>query len=75
MYHRFFIYSQNQRQEKNQIATAMSKKYTPGSLVIRGQKKLFTDIVLNLNTVMYSDYKVIAEGDIRRVKYTAPSIE
>ena len=75
MYNRFFIYSQFQRKEKENIANNMSKKYVPGSLVIKGQKKLFTDIVLNTNNVRYSDYKIVAEGDIRKMKYTAPEMK
>ena len=75
MYNRFFIYSQLQRKEKDNIASNMSKKYIPGSLVIKGQKKLFTDIVLNVNNVRYSDYKIVAEGDIRKMKYTAPEMK
>lgn len=75
MYYRIFVYSAEQKKEKDSIAAKMGQKYIPGSLVIKGQKKLFTDIVLDINKFRYSDARVVAEGDIRRVSFTAPRNE
>jgi len=75
MYHRIFVYSAEQKKEKDSIASNMGQKYIPGSLIVKGQKKLFTDIVLDISKFRYSDARVVAEGDIRRIPHTAPRNE
>lgn len=73
MYHRYFVYSVEQRKEKEAIAKKLGKIYTPGSVVVKGYRKPFTDVVLDLNTFRYSDVQIVITGDIRKINHTPPS--
>lgn len=72
LYKRIFVYSAEQKKEKDEIASKMGQTYMPGKIIVKGQKRLFTDIVLSLDKFRYSDAKVVVEGDIRRLPHTAP---
>lgn len=72
MYHRYFVYSAEQKKDKENIAKSMEKVYVPGTTVVKGYTKKFTDIIIDLDRFPYADVQVIIQGDIRKIHHTAP---
>lgn len=72
LFNRYFIYSPEQKKDKMAIAKRAGNVYTPGSVVIKGRQKQFTDIVNSMDRCKYGDAVVVCSGDIRRIEYTAP---
>lgn len=73
MYYRYFVYSSEQKKLNEQIYKKANKTYTPGTILVRGKKKQFTDILLDMKTSKYSDVQIVAQGDIRSFTFTNPS--
>lgn len=73
MYHRYFIYSAIQKKDKEKIYKQANKTYMPGSVMVKGYSKPFTDIVLKIENCPYSDAQVVIQGDIRKISYTPPT--
>ena len=73
MYQRYFVYSKEQRKEKENIAKNMNKIYVPGTVIVKGQRKDFTDVVLDIGSFRYSDKQIVTSGDIRKITHTAPT--
>ena len=40
----YFLYSETQKTERTSIEKKMSRSFTPGTVVINGRKKIFTEI-------------------------------
>ena len=73
MYHRYFVYSQEQKKLNEDIFKKANKTYKPGSILVRGKQRQFTDILLDMKQSKYSDVQIIAQGDIRSFTFTNPS--
>lgn len=73
MYYRIFIFSREQAEQKKSIDNKMGKLSKLGTVVVNGVAKSYTDIVANMSQVKYSDSIKVAEGDIRKIKYTSPN--
>ena len=72
----YFIYSKAQFKERSDIEAKLNRKFYAGSLILKGRTHKFTQITKNLNSVRYSDYKIIATvEDLNSVKYTNPYAE
>lgn len=69
LYHRVFVFSKTQMDQKKEI---MGKNVKLGTVIVNGVNKPYTDIVLNMNSVRFSDTKKLIEGDIRKIRYTEP---
>lgn len=72
MYNRYFIYSDEQKKEKTEIAKNMSKRFVPGTVVVNGRAKQYTDILRSMDDCRYGDAVIRCEGDIRKLKITNP---
>ena len=73
MYYRYFVYSAEQKKLNEEIFKKANKSYQPGSILIRGKHRLFTDILLDMKQSKYSDSQIVAQGDIRSFTFTNPS--
>lgn len=73
MYYRYFIYSLEQRKINEEVYKKANKTYTPGTIIVRGKSRQFTDILLDPKQCKYSDMRIIAQGDIRSFTFTNPS--
>lgn len=71
-YFRYFMYSQNQAKLKREIAEKLGRRLELGTVIVKGEQKLFTEIVINPDNIRYSDAQIVASGDIRTMKYTNP---
>lgn len=65
----YFLYSEQQSKERSAIEKSMSRVFTPGTVVINGRKRFFTEISKK-PTNRYPDCKVIAEGYKSKFIYT-----
>lgn len=72
---RYFIYSKEQFKERSKVEELLGKKFYAGTLILHGRPSKFTQIVKNIDSVRYPDYKVIAHVDINTAKYTSPYAE
>nr|DAQ69675.1 MAG TPA: hypothetical protein [Caudoviricetes sp.] len=69
----YFLYSDQQLQERKTIEKSISKSFVPGSVIVNGRKKMFTELSTK-PTNRYADCKVVAEGYKSTMNYTLPSI-
>lgn len=75
IYHRIFIFSQTQMDK----IMEMEKKrgsVAPifGTVIVRGTKKIYTDIITDRKYIRYPDSRILIEGDIRSIKHTKSTI-
>lgn len=70
----YFLYSETQKTERTTIEKKMSRSFTPGTVVINGRKKIFTEISKKSSN-RYPDCKVIAEGYKSKMTYTPISVK
>lgn len=69
MYERTFIFSKEQMKRKKEIEGKNAKF---GTVIVKGSRKVYTEIVRKLNNNLPSDYEIIISGDIRKIKYFPP---
>lgn len=68
--YRYFMYSETQRKEKTNVEKTLNRKYSPGYVIYKGKKHLYTEIVTNVSNCRYADSKLVAEGNLEDLKYT-----
>lgn len=68
----YFLYSEQQVSERSAIEKTMSRVFTPGTVIINGRKKLFTEISTKSSN-RYPDCKVVASGYRSQLVYTTPT--
>lgn len=71
-YYVYFLYSEQQYKERSEIEKKMSRVFSPGSVIVNGRKKIFTELSKS-STNRYPDCKIIAEGLKSKMMYTPPS--
>ena len=74
MYNRLFVYSAEQKKQNMEISKASGRTYEPGSVVVSGRPRAYTDIVTNFDKYsrLFGDAQVVAQGDIRKISFTDP---
>ena len=70
----YFLYSTEQYKEKNNILNKAGKVYTPGTVVVNGQKKSYTQLSSKKVIERFIDAKVVAEGNPKSMIYTEPKV-
>lgn len=68
MYYRYFVYS---AEEESLRIKLHGQNTSFGSVVVRGVPKKYTSIVTDMANTK-PDAIVVAQGDIRKIKYTPP---
>lgn len=68
----YFLYSEQQHKERTTIEKTMSRVFTPGTVVVNGRKRIFTEISKNSSN-RYPDCKIVAEGYKSKMVYTPVS--
>lgn len=74
----YFIYSEDQINEKNQILNKLGKRFVAGTVIVNGTRQKFTQISKHnyiTDKRRYTDAKVIASGDRNDFQYIMPSSE
>jgi len=72
---KYFLYSQDQLNEKNQILNKSNKKLIPGEVIVNGVKKNFTMISTTSVIPRFFDTVVVAKGNPSTFTYTMPKTE
>ena len=71
--YKYFLYSEDQMNEKNQILERSGKEYVPGVVIVNGLRKKFTQLSSSPTLDRFIDTKVVAEGELNQFTYTKPS--
>lgn len=70
----YFLYSEQQQKSRSEIEAKMSRIFVPGTVIVNGQKKKFTE-KSRKDTNIYPDVKVVASGLESVMKYTDVSVK
>ena len=65
----YFLYSDQQNKERSEIEKRMSRTFVPGTVVVNGRKRAFTELSKK-NKNRYPDCKIIAEGFKSKMVFT-----
>lgn len=68
----YFLYSEQQYQHRSEIEKKMSRIFSPGTVIVSGRKKLFTEMSKSSSN-RYPDCKIVAEGYKSKFLYTSPT--
>lgn len=69
-YNRYFIYSHEQMKLRREIENKLGRDLVLGTVIVKGEKKNYTEIVTDLSNVRYADAEIVTYGDIRNINYT-----
>ena len=65
----YFLYSDQQMSDRTKIERTINRTFKPGTVIVNGKKKLFTEISKK-PTNRYPDCKVVAEGYKSQMTFT-----
>jgi hypothetical protein len=69
----YFMYSGEQIKEKNTVLEKSNKKFRPGTVVVNGQRKEFTQIVKDTSKMSrFVDAVIVCEGILGDNTFTNP---
>ena len=70
LYHRVFIFSQQQMDLKIELGKKKDGKAPKiGTVIVNGTSKMYTDILRSADEIRFSDSIVLLSEDIRKVKF------
>jgi hypothetical protein len=71
----YFVYSDQQIKEDKQINNNIGRKFEPGNVSIGNTRAKYSKIILTSDldkmTAMYPDTKIVTQGILGNIKYTA----
>lgn len=70
-FYMYFLYSEQQNKEISEIEKKMSRVFSPGTVIVNGRKKIFTELSKSSSN-RYPDCKIVAEGWRSKMMYTPP---
>lgn len=70
----YFLYSDEQIEEKNKILIRTGKKFLPGNVVVNGKRVKYTQIYSSPKMPRFVDTKIVASGEKSTFTYTEPQI-
>ena len=72
MAQKYFLYSQEQFDEKNTILSKSNKQFVAGNVVVNGKSKKFTKLSNTPTIDRFIDTQIIAYGETSKFVYTMP---
>lgn len=69
----YFMFSSEQLKMRITIEAKLNKRFKPGTVIVNGVNKPYTEIVRDPNNVRYKDSKIVMFGDLNLIKYTEPT--
>jgi len=75
MAYKYFLYSQDQIKEKDNVLKSSGKVFVPGTVVVNGVKRQFTQLSNDPTMPRFIDTKIIAQGEMSSFTYTLPKSE
>lgn len=73
--YKYFLYSDEQFKEKNEILGKVGKTFSPGVVVVNGKRRNFTQVSNGSSIPRFIDTIIVTEGYIEDMTYTMPKIE
>lgn len=70
---KYFLYSELQIKEKNEILSKSGKEFIPGTIVLNGKRQKFSQISDSPNMPRYIDTKIITKGEESELTFVKPS--
>lgn len=67
---KYFIFSSQQMKNKIEVESKIGRKYKPGTVLVRGGYKQFTDILDTPTSIRYPDAIVVASGYLSKMRYS-----
>lgn len=71
-YFRYWLYSSSQMEFQKRMEENMGKRYKVGTVIYQGKRRNYTELSTSPTSSQYSDAKIVAQGDMRTIKYTTP---
>lgn len=68
---KYFLFSREQMEFMKNMEAVQGKRFRTGTVIVNGIRKQFTELSSS-GVSRYSDAKIVAQGDISRIKYTPP---
>lgn len=72
--YKYFLYSAEQLKEKQEVLAKVGKLFTPGTVVVNGTRKNYTQLSDTPNLPRFIDTVIVAEGDITNITYTKTQV-
>lgn len=70
----YFMFSKQQMNMLSESAKKTGRTYIPGTVLVVGSIKQFTEILKEPNS-RFSDAIIVTKGELEKIKYTEPKIE
>lgn len=70
---KYVLYSKEQYDKVCEINSKIGRKYIPGSIIISGESKRFTEISDSFNN-RFKDVIIVYQGELDNVKYIPPKV-
>lgn len=71
---KYFLFSREQMEFRKSMEAKQGKKFKVGTVIVNGVRKHYTEMS-DSGVSNYSDAKIVAHGDISKIKYTPPKGE
>lgn len=72
IYHRVFIFSREQQEQKIAVDKKMGRKTVFGTVLVNGVPKTYTDILTSMSNAKFADSIEVTSGDIRKIRFEKP---
>lgn len=66
---KYFLFSSQQMKMKVEVEAKIGRKYKPGTVLVNGAYKQFTEISDTPNNIRFPDSIVVASGDLSQMRY------
>jgi len=74
-YDRYFMFSREQLRIKKELESKIGRTFTPGTVIVKGNRKQYTEMCIIPNNARFPDSRVVIVGDMRTIAYTEPKAE
>lgn len=72
MAYKYFLYSQAQVNDRNEMLDKINRSMLLGTVIVGGRKKEFSSLSDKPELPRYTDIRIVAEGDTDKLIYTMP---
>ncbi|MDD3121897.1 MAG: hypothetical protein PHC62_00110 [Candidatus Izemoplasmatales bacterium] len=73
--YRYFIFSNTQKKEREEIEKEIGRVFKPGIVAYKGVKRQFTELLTDISKCRYADFELVAEGYLQDITYSLPTHE
>lgn len=66
---KYFLFSSQQMKMKMEVEAKIGRKYKPGTVLVKGRYKQFTDILDTPTSIRFPDSILVASGKLSEMTY------